>query len=315
MFRINGVIKHYNWGGDLKKIAIQGNHTFNQDETKFAELWLGTHRSGKFKINYEETKKELPYLLKMLSIKNVLSIQVHPNKEQAIELHNKYPKIYTDPNPKPEIAIPLTYFEALAGLYSPEEVKENLQNYPELQEFDTLEKLLTSDIQVNSIPLKYNTKIDILITRLKKEYPNDIGIFCPLYIKYHELNVGEAMYIPPGCPHAYISGEIIEAMICSDNVVRVALTEKYKDHETLFKIMTEEQPKLYSNETKYSVYDTFTIEMISYIANTDLNIEDNSILLDYKLGEAYFIEKKYTTTFNEDKFFVLITSIDNTNVQ
>jgi mannose-6-phosphate isomerase len=310
MFRINGVIKHYNWGGDLKRIAIQGNHHYNENETKFAELWLGTHNSGRFTINYEETKKDLPYLLKMLSIKKVLSIQVHPNKEQAIELHNKFPKIYTDPNPKPEIAIPLTDFEALAGLLSYSEVQENLKNYPELAQYDTLEKLLTSGIKSNSIPIRFTNKLDQLIIRLKKQYPDDIGIFCPLYIRYHQLNVGEAMYIPPGCPHAYISGEIIEAMVCSDNVVRVALTEKFKDHDTLFKIMTTEQPVLYKNEKKYTVDNTFSIEMIDYKSNTELHIEDNSILLDYNIGEAYFIEKKYTTKFNEDKSFVLITTIN-----
>lgn len=308
MFRINGVIKHYNWGGDLKQIAINGNHSFNENETKFAELWLGTHPSGKFKINYEETTKELPYLLKMLSIKNVLSIQVHPNKEQAIELNKKYPDIYTDNNPKPEIAIPLTDFEALAGLYEINEVMINLKDYPELQEYDTLEKLLNSGVSIENVPIR-NNKFSNLINRLKDLYPNDIGIFCPLYIKYHQLKVGQAMYIPPGCPHAYISGEIIEAMICSDNVVRVALTEKFRDTKTLFEIMTTEQPTIYHNEKKFVVDNTFSIEMNSYIQNTELNIKDNSILLDYIHGDAFFIEKEINTKFTENKSIVIITTI------
>ena len=30
-------------------------------------------------------------------------------------------------------------------------------------------------------------------------------------------------------PHAYVAGEIIECMACSDNVVRAGLTPKFKD--------------------------------------------------------------------------------------
>jgi mannose-6-phosphate isomerase len=42
-------------------------------------------------------------------------------------------------------------------------------------------------------------------------------------------------------PHAYVAGEIIECMACSDNVVRAGLTPKYKDVKTLVEMLTYTQ--------------------------------------------------------------------------
>lgn len=39
-------------------------------------------------------------------------------------------------------------------------------------------------------------------------------------------------------PHAYVAGEIIECMACSDNVVRAGLTPKHKDVQTLVQMLT-----------------------------------------------------------------------------
>jgi len=47
----------------------------------------------------------LPYLFKVLSINKALSIQVHPDKNHAEQLHKMKPDIYQDGNHKPEIAI------------------------------------------------------------------------------------------------------------------------------------------------------------------------------------------------------------------
>jgi mannose-6-phosphate isomerase class I len=49
------------------------------------------------------------------SVEKALSIQAHPNKAHAEELHGASPHIYKDPNHKPEIAVALTHFEALCG--------------------------------------------------------------------------------------------------------------------------------------------------------------------------------------------------------
>jgi mannose-6-phosphate isomerase len=48
--------------------------------------------------------------------------------------------------------------------------------------------------------------------------------------------VGESFVCYPDEPHAYIQGELIEAMVNSDNVVRGGLTPKYKDTQTLVEV-------------------------------------------------------------------------------
>lgn len=55
----------------------------------------------------------------------------------------------------------------------------------------------------------------------------------------NEVNLmpGEAVQINAGVPHCYISGECIEAMACSDNVIRAGLTSKYKDVSTLLDLL------------------------------------------------------------------------------
>jgi mannose-6-phosphate isomerase len=79
-----------------------------------------------------EIYRDLPFLLKVLSIRKALSIQAHPDKELARKLHNEFPKIYKDPNHKPEMAIALTPFEAFIGFRPLEEIKSHLETYPEL---------------------------------------------------------------------------------------------------------------------------------------------------------------------------------------
>lgn len=44
---------------------------------------------------------------------------------------------------------------------------------------------------------------------------------------------GEAIFLPAGEPHAYLKGDCVEAMACSDNVVRAGLTPKFKDVDVL----------------------------------------------------------------------------------
>lgn len=52
-------------------------------------------------------------MFKVLSINRALSIQAHPDKELAIQLHKSNPKEYSDDNAKPEMACAITYLEAM----------------------------------------------------------------------------------------------------------------------------------------------------------------------------------------------------------
>lgn len=108
-------------------------------------MWIGTHASGQSLVTgvgptYERRPlnellvklpelvgtirvqqmhgPKLPFLMKLLSVGRPLSLQVHPNKEQAAALNLSHPELYPDDNHKPEIAIAISDFEALCGFTS-----------------------------------------------------------------------------------------------------------------------------------------------------------------------------------------------------
>jgi mannose-6-phosphate isomerase len=105
---------------------LEGTDTFLLDWLKDKPEAIGTVPNG-------YPKNDLPFMFKVLSIQTALSIQAHPDKVLANELHNNFPTIYKDNNHKPEMAIALTPFEALSGFRSVENIKQHLIDYPELR--------------------------------------------------------------------------------------------------------------------------------------------------------------------------------------
>jgi len=217
---------------------------------------------------------DLTFLFKVLSIEKVLSIQAHPDKQLAAQLFTDRPDIYKDPNHKPEMAVALTDdFEALSGFRPMLEIASNLLDYPEFTDiigkcrYDFLE-FIAQKRGVNPKPILKNmfhsymaaheshvqknlkrlderlaekenlTELDKLIVKLAKQFPGDSGIFAPIMFNYLKLQTGDAFYIGANEPHAYIQGDILECMACSDNVVRAGLTPKLKDVDTLVKMLT-----------------------------------------------------------------------------
>ncbi|KAH6559692.1 hypothetical protein BASA60_000473 [Batrachochytrium salamandrivorans] len=77
-----------------------------------------------------------------------------------------------------------------------------------------------------------------LICRLFAQFPHDVGCFCALFLNYVTLTPGQAIFLAANEPHAYISGDCVECMATSDNVVRSGLTPKFKDVETLVSMLT-----------------------------------------------------------------------------
>ena len=67
-----------------------------------------------------------------------------------------------------------------------------------------------------------------LVKRIHNQFPGDVGIFCIYFLNYLKLQPGEALYMAPNEPHAYLSGDCVECMSNSDNVVRVGLTPKFR---------------------------------------------------------------------------------------
>ena len=104
VFTIKGVVQHYSWGGNSFIPALLGLH--NADHQPLAEYWMGAHPKAPALVEMdgkevpldtliathgEEWLGEdvlsvfggLPYLFKVLDVKDMLSIQVHPSKSAA----------------------------------------------------------------------------------------------------------------------------------------------------------------------------------------------------------------------------------------
>eukprot|EP00931_Biecheleriopsis_adriatica_P009618 TRINITY_DN110687_c0_g1_i1.p1 TRINITY_DN110687_c0_g1~~TRINITY_DN110687_c0_g1_i1.p1 ORF type:complete len:561 (-),score=125.48 TRINITY_DN110687_c0_g1_i1:21-1703(-) len=220
-----------------------------------------------------ENGAQLPFLLKVLSIHKALSIQAHPDRELATRLHKERPDVYKDPNHKPEIAIALTDdFQALCGFRPISEIVEMLDHVPELviligdaaakglreagsdavraasalkTAYSTMMHAPSESVEEQSKALIARTskpawgtpqmvKAAFELTRkLHDQFGDDIGIFSVFFMNHVHMAVGECLYMAQNVPHAYLSGDIVECMACSDNVVRGGLTPKFKDIEVL----------------------------------------------------------------------------------
>jgi mannose-6-phosphate isomerase len=92
--------------------------------------------------------------------------------------------------------------------------------------------------------IKDIANVDDLMVRLNGDFPGDIGVMCPLLLNCVELRPGESFFMGPAEPHAYISGDCIECMAPSDNVIRSGLTPKFKDVDVLCDMLTYSTGKL-----------------------------------------------------------------------
>ena len=87
---------------------------------------------------------------------------------------------------------------------------------------------------INSLDAELRSQHQNLCLKLVAQYGDaDIGILFSFLFNILTMKTGESFVISPDEPHAYISGDLIEAMVSSDNVVRGGLTPKFKDTKTL----------------------------------------------------------------------------------
>nr|XP_053635227.1 LOW QUALITY PROTEIN: mannose-6-phosphate isomerase-like [Cherax quadricarinatus] len=289
-------VQRYAWGvkGSRSSVAqlakaMQPDLEVADDEP-FAELWMGTHPSGPSIIKatgetlgnfinkqpevlgsllIDKFGEQLPFLFKVLSVDQALSIQAHPNKRHAEQLHKERPDVYKDPNHKPEMTIALTPFQALCGFRPAQQIKKHLKELPELRkvvgedEADSFIENPTEDNLKACFSAMMNSPKDViasalsdqlqqfsemessergdllcnLFTTLHEKYPGDVGCFSIYLLNYLTLQPGDAMFLGPNIIHAYLLGDCIECMACSDNVVRAGLTPKYQDVETLVSML------------------------------------------------------------------------------
>jgi mannose-6-phosphate isomerase len=289
MFKISGIVQHYAWGGTGYIPALLD--VPNITGRPYAEYWLGVHPGGPAQVCLDhgahtglpdlirsdvnrylgnKTRNafgEWPYLLKVLDVKGMLSIQVHPTQEEArkgfaaenaagIPINAPH-RNYKDPNHKPEVMVALSDFWLLHG-FNPE-LSVILANVPEFGNFlPVFESSGLEGLYRHVMEMDQDSVDDILgrlARRILPGYLNgfydksspdywaarvfeeagpdmhglDRGVFSIYFFNVVYLRPGQAIFQGAGIPHAYLEGQNVELMSNSDNVLRAGLTPKHID--------------------------------------------------------------------------------------
>ncbi|KAF9886332.1 Mannose-6-phosphate isomerase [Aspergillus nanangensis] len=116
-----------------------------------------------------------------------------------------------------------------------------------------------------------------LITRLNGQFPNDIGLFVFFFLNFVKLVPGEAMFLKADDIHAYISGDIIECMASSDNVVRAGFTPKFKDVDTLTDMLTYSYAPIEEQKLEPTDYPYVVLNVPAYSSGSSCLLYDPPI--------------------------------------
>ncbi|EPQ59727.1 mannos-6-phosphate isomerase [Gloeophyllum trabeum ATCC 11539] len=249
----------------------------------------------------------IPFLFKVLAIEKALSIQTHPDKETAKVLHKEHPDIYKDANHKPEMALAITPFTAMCGFLPLPKLASYIRSVPEFAALipttisaaflsltsedpsnpkvktalkDMFSAVMTAEpglfqSQLRALVERYKngnvreeeSDVKDLVLRLESQFPGDIGVFCAYMLNYVKLQPGEAIFLAAGEPHAYVSGDIMECMATSDNVIRAGLTPKLRDIPNLVSGLTynaSDPSKHYVRPAPFPRADTFGVAIDLY---------------------------------------------------
>jgi mannose-6-phosphate isomerase len=305
VIRLTNPEQHYAWGS---KTAIPDLLGLPATAEPVAESWLGAHPSAPSRVNTAEGEtgldmfiaadaevllgsdvvarfgKALPYLLKIIAADGPLSLQVHPDIEQArrgyaAEEAAAIPvdaphRNYRDTNHKPELVYALTPFEALSGFRAPRRAAELLRGLDvplakQLRDLlwaqparegirAALTQLLDpgtrpTPAEVREVAKACATRLadgspspraDAIVVLLANAYPGDPGVVTSLLLNPVTLQPGEAMFVPAGGVHAYLHGLAVEIMASSDNVLRAGLTPKHVDVNEVLRTVDYAAPPL-----------------------------------------------------------------------
>jgi mannose-6-phosphate isomerase len=292
-YKLQGIHRHYEWGGNA--FIPQLMHVDNAIGKPFAEYWMGAHPSAPAMVEtaeglmaldqmIQENKEAflgaktaaqfgaLPYLFKILDVEKMLSIQVHPSKENAEKGFSKEQQAgvpidasnrnYKDQNHKPEVMVALSDFWLLHGFMPAIALKERLSSLAPLQillpefgqhdyaglysHFMRLDQTATDKILK---PLLEIAVHEVAAGKVDKTHPHwwankyyggivpssniDKGILSIYILNIVNVPKYQGVFQGAGLLHAYLEGQNIELMANSDNVLRGGLTPKHIDIEEL----------------------------------------------------------------------------------
>ncbi|KAL8776271.1 MAG: hypothetical protein Q9213_008333 [Squamulea squamosa] len=116
-----------------------------------------------------------------------------------------------------------------------------------------------------------------LVLRLNGQFEGDVGLFVLFYLNYVKLEVGEAMFLKADDIHAYLSGDIIECMASSDNVVRAGFTPKFQDIPTLTSMLTYSYAPISEQKMNPVDYPYVTLNRTAYSSSSSAILYDPPI--------------------------------------
>ncbi|PIM74149.1 mannose-6-phosphate isomerase, class I [Streptomyces sp. JV178] len=287
MDRLDNTIRPYAWGSTTAIPHLLGVAPTGEPQ---AEMWMGAHpgapsrtaRGPLTEVIDEAPERELgprtvakfgprlPFLLKILAAGAPLSLQVHPDLEQAREGYEDEEsrgipidaghRNYKDANHKPELICALTEFDGLCGFRDPLRAADllagldvdSLKPYVDLlhahPEEAALREVLTAVLSADPEAMAETvTEAAAACARLGGDYapyadiahhyPGDPGVIAAMLLNHVRLQPGEALFLGAGIPHAYLDGLGVEIMANSDNVLRCGLTPKHVDVPELLRVV------------------------------------------------------------------------------
>lgn len=345
IFKLDNPIQSYAWGSRSMIASLVGD-TVPTDQPQ-AEMWMGAHPKSPSMVTVNGQRisladlidahpdavlgvdtarrfnRQMPFLFKVLAAAEPLSIQAHPNREQALtgfERENRSGialdaphRNYRDAAHKPEIICALTPFWGLNGFQPITAIENNLRHYgPKtltamgamLKAPDAASGLKAFFEALLRVPDHRRTEVIAEVTeqaarraddpaaawvlRLHAAYPDDIGILAPIYLNLVRLAPGQAMYLAAGQLHAYLEGLGIELMANSDNVLRGGLTPKHVDVDELSRVLhfSAGKPQILSARQVSAVEYVYTTPAEEF-ALAQLNLSGNA---DFNAAPARSLE-------------------------
>lgn len=279
-------VRGYAWGSRSVIAGIQGRQVPSPGPE--AEMWVGAHpgdpswvepsgaplteliaASPVGTLGEEVVTRfgpRLPYLLKLLAVEAPLSLQAHPDPDQAaagfaVEEEAGVPRDapyrrYVDAYHKPELLVAVSEFRALCGFRDPGDSGELLAGLgvPALEPVvawlrDSKLAEAVRALWEWSVPDRPELVAEVVAAAgragsgyalagdLAGTYPADVGVVVALLLNQVTLAPGEAIFMPAGNLHAYLHGVGVEIMAASDNVLRGGLTPKHVDVSELLRVL------------------------------------------------------------------------------
>lgn len=250
---VHGSVQHYDWGDTT---ALPRLLQCEPNGKPWAEMWFGTHPIAPSHLDTDtgpllsSLAGDMTMLVKLLACVSPLSLQTHPNEEQAqrgfereelLGIDRTAPtRMYRDRSDKPEMMIALEPFEALCGFAPHEPTIGLLRSMGWDEEADHLEQQGISSYLSWAFQQSVMPSCDHApqwLQSIAALYPEDKGLRVAPLLNHIVLQPGEAIALPAGNVHAYLHGTGLEVMKSSDNVVRAGFTSKHVDVDELLAIV------------------------------------------------------------------------------